>query len=48
VLSKTPTGLEIIKLYYQLSPAIVSAMVADEAFKKEVKEMIEGILPMIR
>lgn len=47
VLSKTPAGLEIVKLYYQLSPVIVSAMVADKAFKKEVKEMIEGILPLV-
>ena len=48
VLSKTPVGQEIIKLYYQWSPAIVKAMEQDEAFKKEVREMIEGILPMIR
>ena len=48
VLSKTPAGQEIIKLYYEWSPAIVNAMVEDEEFKKEVKELIEGILPMIR
>jgi len=48
VLSKTPTGQEIIKLYYELSPAIVKAMQEDEKFKEKVKEMIEGILPMIR
>jgi len=48
VLSKTPEGQEIIKLYYQWSPVIVKAMVEDEAFKKKVKEMIDGILPMIR
>ena len=48
VLSKTPLGKEIIKLYYQLSPAIVKIMVADEELKEEVKEMIEGILPMIK
>ena len=48
VLSKTQAGQEIIKLYYQWSPAIVKAMEQDEAFKKEVKEMIEDILPLIR
>ena len=48
ILSKTSEGQEIIKLYYQWSPAIVKAMGADEAFKKEVKEMIEGVLPLIK
>ena len=48
VLSKTPAGREVIKLYYQWSPVIVKAMTEDEEFKEELKEMIEGILPMIR
>jgi hypothetical protein len=48
VLSKTPAGREIIKLYYQWSPAIVKAMEQDEGFKEEVKEMIEIILPMVK
>ena len=48
VLSKALEGQEIIKLYYQWSPVIVEAMVEDEAFKKEVKELIDGILPLIR
>lgn len=48
VLSKTPAGQEIIKLYYVLNPAVIKAMGEDEAFKKEVKEMIEGVLPSIR
>jgi len=48
VLNKTPVGQEIIKLYYQWSPAIVKAMEQDEEFKEEVKEMIESILPMIK
>jgi len=47
VLSKTPEGQEIIRLYYQLSPAIVSAMEEDEALKEEVKGMIDGILVLI-
>ncbi len=48
MLSKTPAGQEIIKLYYQWSPVIVNAMEQDEVFKEDVKEMIEGVLPMIR
>ena len=48
MLSKTPIGQEIIRLYYQLSPAIVSAMVTDKAFKKEIKETIDEVLPILR
>jgi hypothetical protein len=47
VVSKTPEGQEIIRLYYQLSPVIVKAMEKDEQFKEEIKEMIDGILPLI-
>ena len=48
VLSQTPEGQEIIRLYYQWSPAIVKAMEEDEEFKEDVKEMIDGILPLIK
>ena len=47
VLRKTPAGLEIIKLYYEWSSAIVKAMANNKAFKKEVKEMIDGVLELI-
>jgi len=47
VLSQSPEGQEIIKLYYQLSPVVVQVMEEDEAFKQEVKEMIDGVLEMI-
>jgi len=47
VLSKTPVGQEVIKLYYQWSPVIVEAMDADEDFKQEVKELVDKILPLI-
>lgn len=47
VLSQTPEGQEIIKLYYQWSPAIVKAMEADEEFKRDVKEMVDGLLKLI-
>jgi len=47
-LNKTPEGKEVIKMYYQWSPVIVKAMEENEEFKKEVKEMIDGILPLVR
>ena len=37
-----------VSLYYEWSPAIVEAMEEDEGFKEEVKEMIDGILPLIK
>jgi len=47
VLSRTPEGQEIIRLYYQWSPAIVREMEDDQGFKEEVKEMIDGGLMLI-
>jgi len=47
VLSQTPEGQELTKLYYQWSPAIAKAMERDEKFKKELKEMIDGVLELI-
>jgi len=47
-LNQTKEGEELIKLYYQWSPVIVKAMEEDEEFKKEVKAMIDGVLPLIR
>jgi hypothetical protein len=47
VLNTTPEGQELIKLYYEWSPAIVKAMKGDAAFRAELKGMIDGILPML-
>ncbi len=47
VLSQTPVGQEIIRLYYELSPVIVRVMEEDEEFKEEAKKMIEGVLILI-
>jgi hypothetical protein len=47
ILIQTPEGQELIKLYYEWSPVIVQAMEADESFKAEVKELIDGLLPLI-
>jgi len=48
VLAQTPEGRELIRLYYQWSPAVVEIMEEDEGFKEEVKDMIDGILLTIR
>jgi len=47
ILSKTPEGQELIKLYYEWSPVIMRVIENDEAFKEEVKEIIDGILQLI-
>ncbi len=47
VLSQSPEGQELIKLYYQLSPVVVQMMEEDEAFMQEVKAMIDGVLFLI-
>ena len=44
VLRKNPEGRELIKLYYQISPAIVRVMREDKHFKEELREIIENIL----
>jgi len=47
VLNQTPTGQELIRLYYQWSPAIVKTMENDEDFKEDIKELIDGVLGLI-
>ena len=47
ILSQTLEGKELIKLYYQWSPIIVTAMEEDEEFEKWVKGTIDSVLPMI-
>jgi hypothetical protein len=47
VLSQTPEGREIIKLYYQWSPVIVRAMQEDGAFKQEIIDIVDEIFPML-
>ena len=41
-------GQEIIRLYYKWSPAIVRAMEEDEKYKEDVKEMLDGVLELIK
>jgi hypothetical protein len=47
ILNKTPEGKELIKLYYQWSPVVLTGMEQDKEFRKEVKEMIDSLLPML-
>ena len=48
VLSKTPAGHELIKLYCQWSPLMVRALEEDNAFKAGTREMIDGIVPVVQ
>ena len=48
VLSKTPAGQALVRLYYEWSPGIVKAMNKNKKYKKVVKKMIDGVLPLIR
>ena len=47
MLTQTPEGQELIRLYYEWSPAIVKMMENDAEFRAEVKEMTHGILELI-
>lgn len=48
IASRTPEGQYLITLYYQWGPLIVEMMKQDEDFRAEVKDLINGILPLIR
>jgi hypothetical protein len=47
VLHNTPEGKELINLYYQWSPLLVTAMEHDEALKKDMKKIIDSFLPLL-
>jgi len=47
ILTQSPGGQELIRLYYELSPVIVKAMEEDEAFKEDVKKVIDDALIMV-
>jgi len=48
VLTKTPEGREIIKLYYLWSPIVTVAIQNDYSLRKGVKELVDEILPFLR
>jgi len=41
VLTKTEEGQELIRLYYEWSPVLVEIMEEDEAFREELRELID-------
>jgi len=47
ILKETPTGQELIRLYYELNPSILKAIEQDEEFKQDVREMIDGVLELL-
>ena len=47
VLSQTPAGKELIRLYYEWSPVLLKAMEEDEELREEVKETIDDVLELI-
>jgi len=48
VLKKSDAGRAFIKLYYQMSPALLQAMTESKAFKQEVREILDLIVPVLR
>jgi len=48
ILSKSVEGRETIRLYYRWNPVIVRAIKNDKGFKKDMREMIDGILSLIK
>jgi predicted choloylglycine hydrolase len=48
VLATSPEGQELIDLYYKWSPTIVNAIKGDEKFKKEIKEVVDEVLSMVK
>ena len=47
ILAETGEGRELIKLYYLFSPALVKLLGEDQAFRKDVKEMVDEIVTML-
>ena len=47
ILTRTPEGQQLIKLYYIWSPFLVQAMREDDTFKGQLKETVDKILQVI-
>jgi hypothetical protein len=47
VLGKSPSGGELIRLYYEWGPTIIKAMEEDEEYRREIKEVVDGVLMLI-
>jgi hypothetical protein len=47
ILNNTPEGKELIRLYYKWSPMIVKVVREDTLLKKEVTQLVDGILKLL-
>ncbi len=48
ILTRTTQGQELIELYYEWSPLIVRSILEDGELKKDLQEMVDGVLPLVR
>ena len=48
VLSSTHEGREIIKLYYEFSPALTGVMAGDEKLTSEIRAILDSVLSLAR
>jgi hypothetical protein len=46
--STTPEGKQLVTLYYQWGPMLSAAIEENEAFKAEMKKLMDAVLPIIR
>ena len=45
---KAEKGQELIEFYYEWSPLILRSILEDGALKKDLQEMVDGVLPLVR
>lgn len=48
VLTRTIQGQELIELYYELNSTIIRSILTDEELEKDLKELVENVLPLVR
>ena len=48
ILRKTPQGQELIRLYYQWSPAIVKAMEENKELKNQLRNTVDKIISLLK
>jgi len=48
ILTRSTQGQELIELYYEWSPLIVRSILEDGELKKDLQEMVDGVLPLVR
>jgi len=48
ILTRTTQGQELIEFYYEWSPLILRSILEDGALKKDLQEMVDGVLPLVR